>query len=98
MVNLQGLKQKATLPSQTGFHHWRSVGGAEVDLLVERDGVLYPFEMKLTANPSPHNVSGLAAFRRAHHDLHTGAAAILCAVDRPRWVTEDTAAIPWNTI
>ncbi|MBM4029199.1 MAG: hypothetical protein FJ280_27945 [Planctomycetes bacterium] len=63
---------------------------------VERDGVLYPFEMKLTANPSARDASGLTAFRRAHQDLQIGAAAILCAVDRPRWITEDTAGIPWN--
>jgi len=97
MVN-EILKQAGTLPGRTGFHHWRSAGGAEVDLLVERDGTLYPFEMKLTANPGPHDVSGLSAFRRAHRALHIETGAILCAVDRPRWITEDTAAIPWNTI
>jgi predicted AAA+ superfamily ATPase len=97
MVN-ELLKQAGTLPGRTGLHHWRSAGGAEVELLVERDGVLYPFEMKLTANPSPHDVSGLSAFRRAHHDLQIETGVILCAVDRPRWITEDAAAIPWNTI
>lgn len=97
MVN-EILKQAGTLSGRTGFHHWRSAGGAEVDLLVERDGVLYPFEMKLTANPSPHDVSGLSAFRRAHRDLQIGAGAILCAVERSRWITEDTAALPWNMI
>jgi len=97
MVN-EILKQAGTLSGRTGFHHWRSAGGAEVDLLVERDGVLHPFEMKLTANPSRGDVSGLMAFRQAHPDLRIGVGAILCAVDRPRWVTEDTAAIPWNTI
>lgn len=95
MVN-EILKQAGTLPGRTGFHHWRSAGGAEVDLLVERDGVLYPFEMKLTANPSGYDVSGLSAFRRAHRGLKIGTGAILCAVDRPRWIAEDTAAIPWN--
>ncbi len=77
---------------------WRSAGGAEVDLLVERDGVLYPFEMKLTANPSQYDVSGLTAFRRAHRSLQIGPAALLCAVERPRWIAEDTAALPWNMI
>jgi hypothetical protein len=70
------LKQASTLPGRTGFHHWRSAGGAEVDLLVERDGVLYPFEIKLTANPSGYDVSGLTAFRRAHPALRIGPAAI----------------------
>jgi predicted AAA+ superfamily ATPase len=92
------LKQASTRPGRTGFHHWHSAGGAEVDLLVERDSVLYPFEIKLTANPSSRDLSGLSAFRRAHWHLQIGAAAILCAAERPRWLTEGTAAIRWNTI
>ena len=98
IITLQDPYQAGTLPGRTGFHHWRSAGGAEVDLLVERDGVLYPFEMKLTANPSVRDVSGVTAFRRAHHHLQIGTAVILCAADRPRWVTEGTATLPWNMI
>ena len=98
IFKLQGFQETGTLRGRTGFHHWRSAGGAEVDLLVERDGVLYPFEMKLTANPSPRDASGLTASRQAHRDLQIGAGAILCAVERPRGITEDTAAIPWNTL
>jgi hypothetical protein len=36
--------------------------------------------------------------RNAHRDLRIGAGAVLCAVDRPRWITEDTSALPWNTL
>jgi predicted AAA+ superfamily ATPase len=97
MVN-EILKQAGTLSGRTGFHHWRSAGGAEVDLLVEREGVLYPFEMKLTANPSPRDASGLIAFRAAHQSLRIAVGAILCAVDRPRWITEEIVALPWNVL
>jgi uncharacterized protein len=97
MVN-EILKQAGTLPGRTGFHHWRSAGGAEVDLLVEREGVLYPFEMKLTANPSPRDASGLMAFRAAHQNLRIAIGAILCAVDRPRWIAEGIVALPWNVL
>lgn len=91
-------KQAATLVGRTGLHHWRSAGGAEVDLLLERDGVLFPFEIKLTANPSRRDASGIAAFRQAHPHLQVGTGAILCAVERPRWVSEDVAALPWNLV
>jgi hypothetical protein len=89
-------KLSGRLPGSTAFHHWRSAGGAEVDLLVERDGRYHPFEFKLTAKPTRRDASGLAAFRQVHPHLPTGTGAILCAVDRPFWVTEDTAAIPWD--
>jgi hypothetical protein len=78
------------------MHRWRSAGGAEVDLLVERDGVFHPFEIKLTANPTRRDASGITAFREAHPKIKVGKGAILCATERPLWITEDAVAIPWN--
>lgn len=91
-------KQAASLPGQTGFHHWRSAGGAEVDLIAERDGVLYPIEVKLTANPTRRDGRGVAAFRQAHAHLRVAPGVLVCAVERPRWLGEDLAAIPWNLL
>ena len=91
-------KRASLLAGSTAFWHWRSAGGAEVDLLLDREGILYPFEIKLTAHPSRHDASGLAAFRRAYPEVRIGKGAILCSVERPFWVTEDVAALPWNLI
>lgn len=55
--------KNACMPGSSAFYHWRSAGGAEVDLLLERDGVFYPFEIKMTANPTRREASGLMAFR-----------------------------------
>jgi hypothetical protein len=91
-------KQHACLPGGGAFHHWRSSGGAEVDLLLERDGWFHPFEIKLTANPTRRDAAGLAAFRQSYPHLRIGAAAILCATERAFWITDDVAALPWNWI
>ena len=91
-------KQNACLPGGGAFHHWRSAGGAEVDLLLERDGKFYPFEIKLTANPTRQDASGLAAFRQSYPHLHVSKAAILCSTERPHWITADVAALPWNLL
>lgn len=89
-------KQCARL-SGGAFYHWRSSGGAEVDLLLERDGVFHPFEFKLKSNPSPSDASGITAFRAAYPQLKVGAGAILCGTILPFWVTKEVAALPWNT-
>lgn len=89
-------KQQACLPGGGAFHHWRSAGGAEVDLLLERDGWLHPFEVKLTANPTRRDAAGLTAFRHAYPHLQIGKAAILCATERAFWITDDVAGLPWN--
>lgn len=92
------IKQAAALPSRPVFHHWRSAGGAEVDLIMERDGVFYPFEIKLTASPGRRQASGLAAFRAAHPHLKVGLGGMICAVEAPRWLANDVLAVPWNLL
>jgi predicted AAA+ superfamily ATPase len=91
-------KQSSCLPGRSAFHHWRSAGGAEVDLLLERDGWFYPFEVKLTANPTRRDASGLAAFRESYPHLKVGKAAILCATERSFWLADDVAALRWNQL
>ena len=92
------MKQAATLPAQPAFHHWRAAGGGEVDLLLERDGVLHPFEIKLTANPASRLASGLRAFRAAHPGRKVAPGALICAIDEPRWIADDVFALPWNLL
>lgn len=91
-------KQAGAMPTRPAFHHWRSAGGAEVDLVLERDGILYPFEIKLTTNPGSRTASGLEAFRAAHPHLKIATAGLICAVEQPRWVSEQVLAIPWNLL
>lgn len=91
-------KQIAALGVATSWYHWRSAGGAEVDLLLEKDDTLYPFEFKLTTNPTRRDGSGIAAFRAAYPNRRIGMGALVCAVDRPRWIMNDILAIPWNLV
>jgi hypothetical protein len=89
-------KQNSSLRGGGAFYHWRSAGGAEVDLLLERDGIFHPFEIKLTANPTRRDAAGLTAFRQSYPHLQVGKGAILCATERAYWITEDVAALLWN--
>jgi uncharacterized protein len=91
-------KQNSSLAGGGAFYHWRSAGGAEVDLLLERDGKFHPFEIKLTANPTRRDAAGLMAFRQAYPQLQIGNGAILCATERSYWITDDIPALPWNLL
>lgn len=92
------VKQAVVLPARPACYHWRSAGGAEVDLILEHDGWLYPFEFKLTAAPTRRMASGIKAFRRAYPQTAIGPGALLCAVEEPRWIAEDVIALPWNLL
>lgn len=89
-------KQGAALATPPAFHHWRAAGGAEVDVVLERDGVLYPIEIKLTTSPGKRATSGVDAFRVAHPHRKVAAGLVLCAVDAPRWLSDNVLAIPWQ--
>lgn len=90
------LKQSGALATPPAFHHWRTAGGAEVDVVMERDGVLYPVEIKLTTSPGRRANSGIAAFRAAHPHRRVAPGLVICAVDAPRWLADDILALPWN--
>jgi uncharacterized protein len=82
----------------SNLYHWRASTGAEVDCIVERDGCLHPIEIKLTAQPTRKQTLGLQAFRKAHPDQRIGHGLMLCAVEQPRWISEEVLALPWNML
>jgi predicted AAA+ superfamily ATPase len=91
-------RQLTAVTTPPALWHWRAAGGAEVDLILERDGRLHPIEIRLTSNPRPRDASGLAAFRTAYPNHAIAPGLIVCAVDRPRPVTDDVFALPWDWI
>jgi len=88
--------QTSLLPMEPGFWHWRSAGGAEVDLILEVDGRLYPVEVKLTSNPRPRDASGIHAFRSTYPGQALSDGLVVCAVEAPRRIAEDVVAVPWD--
>jgi predicted AAA+ superfamily ATPase len=62
-VVLDLLKQVQGLPLPPTFHHYRQHSGAEVDLVAELDGRLYPVEIKAASTVKPRDTQSLAGFR-----------------------------------
>jgi uncharacterized protein len=90
------IKQAGALATKPAFHHWRSAGGAEVDLILEFDGRLYPIEIKLTTQPTRKQVSGIHAFRAAHPNHRIAKGLLICAVSRPYLLSEHVLAMPFG--
>lgn len=89
-------KQMAMLSPAPRLHHWRSAGGAEVDLLLERDGRLYPIEVKAKTRITRADARGLRAFRDAHRHLPVAPGLILAPCETLMRVSEDDYAMPWD--
>jgi predicted AAA+ superfamily ATPase len=91
-------KQAQLFPFVPKLFHWRSHAGAEVDLILERDGVFFPMEVKLKTHPTGADTSGLTAFRKTHPSLRIGKGAVLAPVETSYALSKNDIAIPWDAL
>jgi hypothetical protein len=80
------------LPPQ--LYYWRSRDGLEVDLLVEYDGRIYPFEVKSTSTPTPLHAMPLKKWS----ELSRGAgerATVLADIPAAVTLESGVRAVPW---
>jgi uncharacterized protein len=89
-------KLTGTLTTPPSMHHWRCVSGPEVDILLERDGRLYPIEVKLGTHPSKRDCRGFAALRRTYPAVNIAPGLVLCPIQCSRRLNETDYAIPWD--
>lgn len=89
-------KQLMWIGSSANLYHWRSHGGAEVDLIIERDGRYYPIEIKSKTRPTRSDASGLSAFRKTYPKLPIAKGLVICLSENCYALSENDYALPWN--
>ena len=91
-------KLSATLSTPPNIYHWRSHSGAEVDLLLERDGRCYPIEVKLSSRPSRKDTRGIASFRENYPQLKIAPGLVIAPVERMEQLSENDYCLPWDSV
>ena len=82
---------------QIGF--WRTVGGAEIDFIVETPRDIIPVEVKWTDRPTPADARQIELFLKDPPDPEkTRKGLVVCRVGEPRQITPHVRAIPWNSL
>jgi predicted AAA+ superfamily ATPase len=81
-----------------GFYHYRSAGGAEVDLILELNGCLFPIEVKSKGHPSKKDAGGIKSFREAFPEEAVGEGLLICAAPQPYRISKDVMALPWHQL
>lgn len=66
---------------------------AEIDLIIEENGTLYPIEIKLSANPRLDMTNAFDVLDRIPGKKR-GTGAIICMYDQPLWLKENIVALP----
>ena len=89
-------KHAGAMPTPPQLSHWRTNGGAEVDLLLERDGAFYPIEIKAKSNPSRRDTSGITAFRKTYPQLRIEKGLVVAPIPEILQLSDEDWAIPWD--
>ncbi|MBM4355653.1 MAG: DUF4143 domain-containing protein [Deltaproteobacteria bacterium] len=76
------------------LYHWRSAGGAEVDLVVERGESLLAIEIKSVPVVRNRDLSGLMSFCA---DYPSARPVCVCTNDRPYMIGR-TPVVPWQEL
>lgn len=77
-------------------YHWRTVGGAEVDLVIEWKGKFYLIEAKCKTNLTRSDLTGMNAFRKTYDHVMPG--LVVYAGNECYKLDAQTTAVPWNLL
>jgi len=89
-------KQRSFMSPKPQMYHWRTYGGAEVDIILEYNGRVYPIEIKAGSRPSRRDCSGLQAFRKRHPGLDLAPGLVLAPIEHKLQLSGNDYALPWD--
>lgn len=92
------VQQQFAFTPTANCYHWRSHGGAEVDLIIERDGVFYPIEIKAKSRPTSADSSSIRAFKETYPKLKIAPGLILHAGEETFPIDRETLALSWKAL
>lgn len=91
-------KAVALMSPRPVIHHWRTGAGAEVDLLLERDGTFFPIEVKAASRPSRGDTAGITAFRKTYPGLKVAKGIVVAPCEALTALSERDWAMPWDAV
>lgn len=82
--------------TEVNLNYYRDKNQKEIDLIVEADGVLHPFEIKRSASPERKAVKAFGVLEKC--DREVGAGGIICMAEKPFPIDANNSLIPVNVI
>ena len=81
---------------EMNLNFYRDTNRKEIDLVVETEGILHPFEIKKAASPERKAVNVFSLLEKAERPLGNG--GILCMAEKPFPVDAQNSLIPVNLL
>jgi len=78
------------------LYFYRDRDQKEIDLLIEQDGLLYPIEIKKSANPGTRAISSFSTLQKS--GIPMGRGALVCLADQFLPLTNDVDIVPVHAL
>ncbi len=78
------------------FYYYRDRDGKEIDLLILRDGAIYPLEIKKTASPNKNHVRHFRVLKKLNMPIGPG--GVICLSEQFLPLTETAMSIPVSAL
>jgi predicted AAA+ superfamily ATPase len=88
------LKSYSNKGIQAPLYYFRDKEHHEIDLLIWRNGWLYPVEIKMTANPHKTHIKAFSVLDHLPAPYKRGEGGIICCYDKPFSLGEKDRVIP----
>lgn len=96
VMDLHGQFQHLDMAPQV--YHWRTHGGAEVDIVLERDGIFWPIEIKSTTQITQRHARGIVAFRDTYPNLRHGPGIVIAPVETIATLRDNIFVLPYDLL
>ncbi len=95
----QWIRKKEWEDPSLGLWFWQDRTKNEVDLVIEKDGRLYPVECKAKEKPDDRDLKGIRKFREFYGAESVGTGYVACLTRSPYWIEPGVLAVngwkPW---
>lgn len=95
-VVMEIVKSYAYSQTKANITYYRDSNAKEIDLFIETNGLIHPFEIKKSANPDKREVKKYSVIDKA--SLQRGNGGVICMCEEPVPIDVDNCFIPSNLI
>ena len=81
---------------KVNINFYRDTNQKEIDLIVEMDGVLHPFEIKRAASPDRRIIKSFSLLQKSKKEI--GAGGIICMAEKPFPIDSINSMVPVNLL
>ena len=90
------LRNAAYGEKEVNLNFYRDTNQKEIDLVMEMDGLLHPFEIKRAASPDRKVIRSFSLLQKSGKDI--GAGGVICMAEKPFPIDAANSLIPVNLL